>query len=200
MLPKIVPIYVFSAIVSLSAQAQDAIVLDGFLGVPQTGQVQLRWTISAGQTCNGTSIERSTDTIRWEKIGEIPGVCGSSAAAVPYNFIDNSPVSNTVNFYRLELGGQGYSTIVGIPYYDYSGNGYVLIPNPLHDSGTLYFGTSENEAFTLSIFDISGKLVQQAKGTGGNFSINASDKPAGNYVFVITRQGIKNVSGKFIIR
>jgi hypothetical protein len=200
MLVKIVLLSVISAILSLPAQAQDAIVLDGFIGVPQTGQVQLRWTISAGQTCNGTFIERSTDTVRWDKIGEIPGVCGSSAAPVPYNFIDNSPVSNTVNFYRLELGGQGYSAMVGIPYYDYSENGYVLIPNPLYDIGTLYFGTSEIESFTISIFDITGKLVQQAKGTGGNFVIKADEKPTGNYIFVIARQGKKNVSGKFIIR
>jgi len=197
---RIVWVFFISVIAVYQIQAQNVIILDGFVGVPQNGQIQLRWTISAGQTCNGTIIERSTDTLHWEKIGEIPGVCGSSAAPVPYNFIDNSPVNNRVNFYRLELGGQGYSFVVGIPYYDYSENGFVLIPNPVQDKADLYFSTSETESFKISIFDIAGKLVQEDKGSGGNYQIRVSEKPAGTYLFVIIRQGKKNVSGKFIIR
>jgi hypothetical protein len=197
---RIVWVFFISVIAVYQIQAQNVIILDGFVGVPQTGQIQLRWTISAGQTCNGTIIERSTDILHWEKIGEIPGVCGSSATPVPYNFIDNSPVNNRVNYYRLELGGQGYSFVVGIPYYDYSENGFVLIPNPVHDKADLYFSTSETESFKISIFDIAGKLVQEDKGSGGNYQIRVSEKPAGTYLFVIMRQGKKNVSGKFIIR
>lgn len=180
--------------------AQEALILDGFTGVAQPEQVQLRWTISSGETCNGTFIERSIDTINWIKIGDIPGVCGSSSAPVPYNFIDDSPVNNTVNFYRLELGGQGYSKTISVPYYDYTSKGYVLIPNPVYENTTVYFGTSANEPFTIAIFNISGQKVQQDSGVGGSYFINAQSLSSGTYLFVISREGKKNVSGKMIVR
>jgi hypothetical protein len=193
------PLLLFILIFS-KAGAQETIILDGFTGVPQTGQVQLRWVISAGQTCNGTFIERSTDTIHWQNIGEIPGVCGSSAAPVPYNFIDESPENNTINFYRLELGGQGYSPVIGIPYYDYSQKGYVLIPNPARESTTFYFGVSGFEEFAIALFDINGKLVKNESGTGSNYTMDVSRLPAGTYLFIISRQGINNLNGKLIVK
>jgi len=180
--------------------AQETIILDGFTGVPQNGQVQLRWVISAGQTCNGTFIERSTDTIHWQNIGDIPGICGSSSAPVPYNYIDDSPEINTVNFYRLELGGQGYSPVIGIPYYDYSQKGYVVIPNPAYGSAVFYFGTSEIEEFTIALFDINGKLVLNDSGSGSNYMMDLSWLPSGSYIFRIVRQGKKDVNGKLIVR
>ena len=190
-------VFAMSGVVSF---AQEALILDGFTGVAQPEQVQLRWTISSGETCNGTFIERSTDKINWIEIGDIPGVCGSSSAPVPYNFIDDSPVSNTINFYRLELGGQGYSKTISVPYYDYTEKGYVLIPNPVYENSTVYFGTSASEPFTIAIFNIAGQKVQQDSGTGGSYFINAQSLSAGPYLFVISRQGKKNVSGKMIIR
>lgn len=196
--------FLFAALVlatsGMISYAQEALILDGFTGVAQPEQVQLRWTISSGETCNGTFIERSTDNINWIKIGDIPGVCGSSSAPVPYNFIDDSPVSNTVNLYRLELGGQGYSKTISVPYYDYTEKGYVLIPNPVYENTTVYFGTSVSEPFTIAIFNIAGQKVQQDSGTGGSYFINAQSLSAGPYLFVISRQGKKNVSGKMIIR
>ena len=180
--------------------AQEAIILDGFFGVPEAKQVQLRWVISSGQTCNGTFIERSTDTIHWNPIGDIPGICGSSSAPVPYTFIDESPVNNTVNFYRLELGGQGYSPFIGVPYYDYTQEGFVIIPNPAHEATTLYFSTSTTEEYTVSLFDMIGKKVQQYSGKGESQRLDVSLLPAGSFIFLISRQGKKNVSGKLIIR
>ncbi len=185
---------------SLQSRAQESLILDGFVGVPQAEQIQLRWIISAGETCNGTFIQRSTDTINWEIIGDIPGVCGSSSTAVPYNFIDDNPASNTINFYRLELGGQGYSPVIGIPFYEYSEKGFVLIPNPARESAMLYFSTSVTEAFDISLFNISGNLIQQYSGTGGSQKLNVISLPQGIYPFVIMRQNKRNVSGKLLIR
>jgi hypothetical protein len=191
-------ILLFALLTSSSVRAQESLVLDDFLGVAQARQVQLRWVISAGQTCNGTYIERSADTIHWETIGDIPGVCGSSSAPVPYNFIDESPISNALNFYRLVLTGQGYSPVIRVPFYNYSEIGYVLIPNPARDVAALYFGTSETEAFSISIFDLSGKKCQEHSGTGGRYSLNVSTLPIGTYVFVLSRQGKKNINGKLV--
>jgi hypothetical protein len=190
----------FFVLACLQPRAQESIILDGFVGVPQAQQVQLRWVISAGQTCNGTVIERSADTIHWETIGDIPGICGSSSEPIPYNFIDNTPAGNTINFYRLELGGQGYSPVIGVPYFDYSDNGFVLIPNPAYETATLYFSTSVTEKFIVLLFDITGRMAQQYSGTGGSCSMDIAWLPSGNYLFVILRQGKKNISGKLLVR
>jgi len=188
------------AMAGLVSYAQEVLILDGFTGVAQPEQVQLRWTISSGETCNGTFIERSTDNLNWLRIGEIPGICGSSSAPIPYNFIDDSPVSNSVNLYRLELGGQGYSKTISVPYYDYTENGYVLIPNPVYENATVYFGTSDSELFSISIFNSAGQKVQQDSGTGGYYFINAQSLSAGAYFLIISRKGKKNVSGKMLVR
>ena len=201
MIPKAFYFLVSLLFVSgIKAFTQETYILAGFTGVPQASQVQLRWIISAGETCNGTLIERSTDTIHWQSIGEIPGVCGSSSAPLPYNYIDDSPVRNTINFYRLELGGQGYSKIIGVPYYDYTSTGYVLMPNPVTDRALLYFGNSANEAFTISFFTLTGQKLMQHTGSGGSYTVEAKSFASGTYLFVISRQGKKNVSGKIIIR
>ena len=180
--------------------AQEAIILDGFTGIPGSTEVQLRWVISAGQTCNGTFIERSTDTIHWNPIGDIPGICGSSSAPVPYNFTDDTPAKNTVNFYRLELGGQGYSPVISVPFYDFTEQGFVVIPNPADDFTTVYFSTSETEAYTIKLFSMSGILMQHYTGTGSSQKLEISQLAAGTYIFVIMREGKKNVSGKLSIR
>ncbi|MFZ4546626.1 MAG: T9SS type A sorting domain-containing protein [Bacteroidales bacterium] len=183
-----------------NSNAQETIILDGFVGVPQSQQIQLRWVISAGQTCNGIFIERSTDTLHWQNIGDIPGVCGSSSTPVPYNFIDTSPMHNSMNYYRLELGGQGYSPVINVPFYDFSSKGYVLIPNPVHEIAMLYFGTSTTETFDIAFFDASGKLVQKLSGVGGNCKVDASQLKPAIYFFVIERKGKSNVLGKLVVR
>jgi hypothetical protein len=192
--------FIFFVLVSFQSGAQETIILDGFSGIAQAREVHLHWVISAGQSCNGTNIERSTDTLNWEEIGDIPGICGNSSDPVPYNFTDDSPVSNTVNYYRLELGGQGYSPVIGVPYYNFVGQGHVLIPNPAHEMVTLYFSASVEEKFTVSFFDIKGQLVWQDTGNGGKKELDVSQLQEGNYIFVISRKGKKNVSGKIMIR
>ncbi len=184
----------------IKSNAQETIILDGFVGVPQSQQIQLRWVISAGQTCNGTFIERSADTLHWFNIGDIPGVCGSSSTPVPYNFIDTSPINNSMNYYRLELGGQGYSPVINVPFYDFSSKGYVLMPNPVHETAMLYFGTSTTETFDIAFFDASGKLVLQQSGVGGSCKVDASQLMPAIYFFVIERKGKSKVLGKMVVR
>lgn len=191
---------VFFALSFNEAFAQNGIELNNFSGSAQADQVQLRWVISAGQTCNGTFIERSADRLAWEQIGEIPGVCGNSSAAVPYTFVDEFPFKNTINYYRLELGGQGYSPVIGIPYYDYMQKDYVIIPNPAYQNATFYFGTSATEKFRILIFSASGILVHQATGAGSSYSFNVTGLVSGAYIFNITRSGFKDISGKLLVR
>lgn len=189
-----------SILVAQLSGAQQTITLEYFAGTQQSGKIQLRWVLSSGQTCNGTSIERSADAINWTEIGDIPGVCGSSSAPVPYNFNDESPINNAINYYRLELGGHGYSNSLSIPFYTYEDKGYVLIPNPVSTRTNLYINSIAEEECIVSIFNIYGSKVYQLEGIGSNISLDVSQLSPGNYLFTVSRKGKKNISGQFIIR
>ena len=59
-----------------SAQAQT--VLNRFAVSENSGRVSLDWQIGAGNTCNGTIILHSIDSVEFNPIGEIVGICGST--------------------------------------------------------------------------------------------------------------------------
>lgn len=182
------------------AQGQSSAILDNFTGIAEPTQVQLRWVISSGQTCDGTIIERSGNALQWERIGEIPGVCGNSATPVTYNFIDDSPLQNSINYYRLELGNSGYSKIINVPFYNFAEKGYVIIPNPASQLIKFYFGNSISEKFRISFFASSGVSVHTHEGSGGFYEYNISSFAAGVYYFIISRTSLQDVKGSFIVR
>lgn len=201
MFHKIIKLLILSManLVIGNSYAQNSAIIDSFVGLAANSQVQLRWVISSGQTCNGTFIERSGNNFQWERIGEIPGICGSSATPVPYNFIDEFPIKNNINYYRLELGGQGYSKVVSVPFYDYSEKGYVIIPNPANSKTNFYFGDSESDNFLINIYSVSGTHIHEYKGTGSSYLLDVTNMFSGVYLFIISRKGYKDISGKLIV-
>lgn len=181
---------------SLRTSAQTISILDGFTGIAQTNQVQLRWTISTGETCNGTIIERSSDAMNWEQIGEIPGVCGSSSSAVSFNYIDSLPISNAINYYRLELGSRGYSEIIKVAFYNFEESSVVVIPNPVAISATIYFEAKVYESYSFALYDLNGKVHITLQGEGNNIVLNVENLKTGTYFFNITRPRKPIISGK----
>lgn len=121
--------------------------------------VLLNWELESGSVCNGMTIFRSLDNLNFEEIGDVPGVCGSSAARVPYNYIDSTAIINKINYYKIRLGYSQFSDIKHI-FHKYVEPGKVSIkPNPSYGIITLEFYNENNENYTLLIFDESGKQV-----------------------------------------
>ncbi|MBK7030588.1 MAG: T9SS type A sorting domain-containing protein [Bacteroidales bacterium] len=183
----------------MTLQAQESLILSGFIGKASDEKVLLQWTISSGQTCNGTFIQRSEDTIHFETIGEISGICGSSESPVPYSFSDEDPIKNKVNFYRLELGGQGYSRIIAIPYFEYGNMGSIVIPNPVTSQTRIYFENKTEKPYLFSLFNYSGNLIRQSKGNDSFVFLDASNLSAGAYLYSIQLPDRKPITGKVII-
>jgi len=116
-------IFLLLLLISQSASvsvAQNHPILGKFSISENNGDVYLSWSIIAGSSCNGIQIYRSIDSINFSQIGDIPGVCGSVDFTQTYDFTDNNPVKNKVNYYRLELGNQDFSQIVSIEIIDIS--------------------------------------------------------------------------------
>lgn len=155
-------------------------------------------TIKAGSTCQGISIERSLDSLKFEEIGGIDGTCGSSFTDVPYTFTDLSPVQNAVNHYRLKFGENGYSAIEKVLFVRLIG-GAKVIPNPVGAQTQIYFANPDRKNATFNLIDIRGQLVMTITDIKqDNFEVNTSNLASGVYAFSLRGEGINKISGKLV--
>lgn len=161
-------------------------------------KVLISWTLNQGNTCNGIDILRSTDGVNFEEIGNIEGVCGSPESSIPYNFTDLSPEKNAVNYYRLKLGGLGFTYIVSAEVWDLGGYNYIVRPNPLNDATELLFNNDFKTETVLNVYNSKGIIVHTDRTTTEKFVLDKSQFDAGMHFFEIeTTERI--IQGRFIV-
>lgn len=174
--------------------------LSNFYLISDNKQIYLFWTIESGPTCNGISIWHSTDSLIFEKIGDIPGVCGSSASATPYNFIDENPVLNTRNYYKIRMGYNQYSEIKSLFLNYIEPEKLIIKPNPANGNFTIEFNNSNNENYSLTIMSEAGKQVYYQKEIkGNNFILNSASFESGIYFIILKGGHTKALMGKLLI-
>ena len=179
--------------------AQETI-LEKFTATEVNDEIVLNWTIEQGSTCNGIDIRRSGDSLNFELIGNIEGICGDEKKPVSYTFVDENPLRNQINYYRLELGSVGSSDIISIKYIDLGDEGYSVIPNPFFDESKVYFENSNNESHELNIYNIEGKILKKDKSDDAYFTLIRNQMNAGMYIFTIENlESDQLKTGKFII-
>lgn len=170
---------------SLHAQGVE---LDDFSVFQHGEDIYLSWVIAKGNTCNGISIERSSDNIAFEEINYIPGICGNAAYPQPYSFVDAHPLKNQVNFYRLELGLQGYSETRSVEYLYVENDGFQIRPNPAVDRVLLMFENTNRREHSVQIYSLRGELILEQTTNNSVFDLEISDIPAGVYPIRITNK------------
>lgn len=190
----------FATCMSAQVLGQETHILDRFTITENDGSVFLSWTISLGNTCQGTNILRSTDSINFSEIGRIAGVCGSTEQAESYTFEDASPIKNRHNYYRLELGLTGFSEVLAVEVVDLGNAGLQLRPNPATDQVTLHFENREHHEFLLEVFDQYGSLKHTTAGKDEQFRINTSNWSVGIHFFRLSNQDSSEThTGKFLV-
>ena len=153
----------------LSSVGQEHPILNYFFANLQNGQVHLSWEIKGGSQCNGIQILRSTDSLGpYTEIGELAGVCGSPDFAQSYDFIDEQPVANAYNHYKIQLGVQGLSSIATIHYVQLLEGGYKVFPNPVTVDSRIFFNNPSNKTFSYDVFSVHGKKMISDTGLEGN--------------------------------
>jgi len=152
--------------------------LDDFKVYKDDNRVILTWTMSAGSTCIGTGILRSTELDgEPEVIGEIREVCGSLGEPQSYTFIDENPVSGNTNYYTLELGFSGRSKpALGINFIALDDTNYKVVPHPIKSVGKIYFENKNKTRHTLVFYDINGKYGNTIHTTEDYFFIDITEK------------------------
>jgi len=188
-------------LLGFNSMSQNEDVIDGLTATEFNGKVLLTWSIKQGNTCNGVVILRSIDSVNFVEIGSIEGICGSSQEEIHYDFTDISPEKNAVNYYRLSLGGIGFSWIVSAEVIDMGANNSLLRPNPINESAELFFDNETSALMTLKIFSDNGRLVKSESTIGELFILNKSEYGAGMYYYTISFEGTKpEIKGKFIVQ
>ena len=157
--------------------------LEDFMIVQNESSIILDWTIKEGNVCDGLKIFRSEDAQNYEKIGEFFGVCGNISEPQDYTFQDDSPIANSYNYYRLELGFNGVSSPVSIYYVDFGENTSLFAPNPCSDRGVLHF--YEDGDVLIQIYDSKGGKVKEFRTIENSVEINLSAFSNGIYYYRI---------------
>lgn len=168
-----------------TAAAQSGIALDDFTALENEGDVYLSWTLRAGSTCNGIQIQRSTDSLNFLQIGEIPGVCGSNSAAQRYTFVDSFPVLNQRNFYRLEFGGSGFSPVIDLLVLDYGDDQYLVFPNPFTTRTMLCASRGRPGQDKIYVKDSGGNVCWTESASTPCQEIDLTSLPAGVYLLEV---------------
>lgn len=145
-------------------------------------KVQVEVTLSAGYTCNGIVITRSTDSLLFETIGLIGGVCGDSAASVSYSFTDSFPPTNQRLFYQLLLGGRIATDTRQVVVYDFDQRPLWVVPNPAKDWIEVRFEAAPGSREIILLYDARGKLLDSLEIEDGLATIAVSQLQAGVYV------------------
>jgi Secretion system C-terminal sorting domain len=183
---------------SLNLFAQETESLDAISAIENDSKVYLRWTMKSGSTCNGIRIYRSKDSTSFNTIGQINGICGSSTESISYDFVDESPVLNAVNYYTIELGSLGFSKVISVEVFDFK-NGILIRPQPTSSSVELVFRNDLNEKYTLQVLNLQGKVMHEKSNNSDRFQVDMNFYPMGVYVYKIyNNDNVELSSGKLL--
>lgn len=164
------------------------------------GKVLLTWSVTQGNTCNGITILHSTDTNNFTQVGTIEGICGSTAETIAYQFTDDAPSVNQTNYYKLSLGGIGFSYSVNVDVIDAGDQVYIVTPNPVSNESQLIFDNENQENVIITFFNERGEIVHEESSSEQSISIGREKFKQGAYFFVLKSDGtIEPFSGKFSV-
>ncbi len=182
--------------------SQNNSIVESFFAIENNGEVFLSWKIIEGSTCNGIQILHSTDSLSFSEIGNIAGVCGSTTEPQYYNYTDETPEKNKYNYYRLSLGGNGYSEIISIELIDINNKEYQVRPNPVKNYAKIYFDNTNNsnKEYQLFLYNPWGDLLFSSSTSQEYFEVNLGDFNSGIYHFIIlSSEKQKPIYGKLLV-
>jgi len=167
-----------------------------------TGQsVNVSWTTASEKNNDFFMVERSTDGVRFEEIGQVQGG-GTIASFQNYTFADEHPAAGA-NYYRIrqmDFDGNTSVTAVEVTTIENAANEMTLTVNASRQL-TLNVGEDTNSDTVVFIFDMSGKKVTGTVAQPGQseISIDLKGLQSGSYVCTTKVQG-QTSTQKFFVR
>ena len=131
--------------------------IENFKAYKSGSKVFIRFSISAGSTCDGILIRRSVEDGNFLPIREIEGICGSDSASITYIEEDDVPVFNRQLKYFLELGRSGFSDTLQSFFTETSAAGYILTRQA--EGWKILLENASGELLSLLVYDLQGKPI-----------------------------------------
>lgn len=168
------------------------VTLTNFSATPKDNDIILHWTTSAEIDNLGFEVQRSLDDANWSALSFVNGA-GNSNSVLKYIYIDEKLASGKRYYYRLKQididKKFAYSPVVSA-ILDVA-EGFSLdqnYPNPARNETVIKFSLPQKTKVTLSLFDMSGRLVKvlmsESKESGTHaFSLNAGTLTKGLYFY-----------------
>jgi hypothetical protein len=175
--------------------------LVSFNAVSTNGVVQVQWQTSQEINNNYFIVEKSTDGIHFELVGEVKGN-QNSTTLFSYSLQDAHALSGT-SYYRLKQvdinGSYTYSSIVVVNIADTT-NEWTIYPNPTSTgSFTIASDYSDAEIIAVVVTDVTGNRIRNYSNGAYQQEMLVSDLSEGLYIVSIqTSAGL--LSKKVIVR
>jgi len=140
------------------------VTLTNFSASPKDNNIILHWTTSSEINNLGFEVQRSLDGANWSALSFVNGA-GNSTTVLQYSYVDEKLASGKRYFYRLkqiDLDKKfAFSPIVSaildaIEGFSLEQN----YPNPARSETIIKFTLPQKAKVTLSLFDMSGRLVK----------------------------------------
>lgn len=180
------------------AQSEDF--LESFEVSQINGKVFLSWTIRAGFVCVGVDVLRATDNSNFILIGGVEGVCGNMTLPSKYSFTDNNPVLNSTNYYKLNMGGEGFSQTISVDLFDFNEKGYLIIPHPVSNMSKIHFRNDAALQTTLNMYSSTGALIYSERTNLNYFEVKTAALEIGEYLFSLSSElSTELIVGKLIV-
>ncbi len=149
-------------VLNLSDQHPIPVELSSFRVGTNCHSVELNWTTESESNNFGFEIQRSEDSITFQRIGFRPGR-GTTSSPHNYQFVDINLPSDKY-YYRLkQIDTDGSATFSATIFVSLSKpNDYQLqqnYPNPFNPTTTILFSIATDERVVLSIYNVSGRLI-----------------------------------------
>lgn len=177
--------YVYIDNFSVTGTTTLPVELNYFTGLKIEDKILLSWQTLSEINNNFFAVERSSDGINFEKIGEVQGQ-GSSNIINDYSFIDENP-SPGINYYRLQqIDNDGSSSHSAIASLDFGGTQNLSVyPNPSNGIFNIQF--EQDFTGTIVIYNAIGKMVylREVNEKLPIVSISANELARGNYLLQV---------------
>ncbi len=162
--------------------------LISFTATDNNKGVNLSWTTSAEKNNDYFLIERSTDGINFEIVGEVDGK-GNSNSYTTYDYTDNSAPRGIV-YYRLKQvdvdAKFNYSAVV--PVSVTTAPSIYIYPSPITFGSDLQIKINdigEEQEITIEVIDAVGKQVLNYSGKGASHSLSSAALAKGFYSVMV---------------
>lgn len=125
-------------------------------------EVDLEWSVSMEKNVSYYGIEKSSDATVFHEIEKVYAAYGDHYTLKNYMASDKHAKQDIVNYYRLVTydkdGKFSYSSTKSV-YYSKSITELNIIPNPAHETATLYFTSPAETNWLITIYDLEGKKI-----------------------------------------